>query len=101
LKTPALVSAKITGEASFKKKPTALDPSATSPQDASAIPSPRYKNICIEKLFGCFMFSASKVGGSRGSTSQFFRAGTPSYTHITEGPARLFFYSSRVHAGGA
>jgi len=27
------------------------------------------------------MFSASKVGGSRGGTSLFFRAGTPSYTH--------------------
>src|SRR5215212_3755714 len=33
------------------------------------------------RSFLVVMFSASKEGGSRGSTSSFFRAGTPSYTH--------------------
>ena len=35
------------------------------------------------------MFNASKAGGSRGSTSSFFRAGAPSYTS-SKSPARFF-----------
>ena len=43
------------------------------------------------------MFSTSKVGGSRGSTSLFFRAGTPSYTsHLKVQPGSSSIVNERL-----
>src|SRR5215217_5336381 len=50
----------------------------------------------VFKSFLLVMFSASKEGGSRGGTSLFFRAGTPSYTHIIRrsSPVLLSLFTS-------
>ena len=47
------------------------------------------------RSFLLVMFSTSTVGGSRGSTSLFIRAGTPSYTHIIRrsSPALLSLFA--------
>ena len=48
------------------------------------------------EAFLLVMFSASKEGGSRGGTSLFFRAGTPSYTHYIRrsSPVLLSLFTS-------
>src|SRR5919112_5201618 len=63
--------------------------------NVSATPSPNYKTSLF-RSFLVVMFSASKIGGSRGSTSYSFRAGTPLLHTSSEGPARLLFLSPGV-----